>query len=50
LSIAAVGAWLAELGRYSEAASHLERALQIEPNQSDAKDNLEAVRKAMGTH
>ena len=42
-----LGAALAELGRYSEAKIHLERALQIDPNQEDAKENLEAVRSAM---
>jgi tetratricopeptide (TPR) repeat protein len=41
------GAALAELGRFSEAKSHFERALQIDPQQAVAKENLDAVKKAM---
>ena len=38
------------VGKYSEAESHFKRALQIDPNQPDAKANLEVVRKAMSAH
>ena len=34
----------------SEAKSHFERALQIEPNQPIAKENLEALQKEMNSH
>jgi len=42
-----LGAAFAEIGRYAEAKAHLERALQIDPNQQNAKDNLEALQKQM---
>jgi Flp pilus assembly protein TadD len=42
-----LGAALAELGHLAEAKSHFERALQIDPNQSLAKENLEALQKEM---
>jgi stress-induced-phosphoprotein 1 len=45
-----LGAALAELGRFPEAKSHFERALQIDPNQALAKENLDAVKKAMSGH
>ena len=45
-----LGAALAEMGRFPEAKSHFERALQIDPNQAIAKENLEAVKKEMGAH
>jgi len=35
------------MGKYAEAKTHLERAVQIDPNQQDAKDNLEALQKQM---
>jgi hypothetical protein len=38
------------LGRFPEAKSHFERALQIDPNQALAKENLDAVKKAMSGH
>ena len=40
----------AQTGRYLEAKSHFERALQIEPNQPIAKENLEALQKEMNSH
>jgi hypothetical protein len=42
----------AQTGRYLEAKSHFERALQIEPNQPIAKGNLdlEALQKEMNSH
>jgi Flp pilus assembly protein TadD len=40
-----LGAALAEMGRFPEAKAHFERALQIDPNQAIAKENLEALRK-----
>ena len=33
-----------------EAKSHFERALQIDPNQPIAKENLDAVKKEMRLH
>ena len=41
---------LAEIGRFPEAKSHFERALQIDPNQPIAKENLEALQKEMNSH
>ena len=40
----------AQTGRYLEGKSHFERALQIEPNQPIAKENLEALQKEMNSH
>ena len=40
-----LGAALAQTGRYLEAKSPFERALQIEPNHPIAKENLEALQK-----
>jgi Flp pilus assembly protein TadD len=45
-----LGAALAETGKLSEAELHFERALQIDPNQPIAKENLDALRKEMGAH
>jgi tetratricopeptide (TPR) repeat protein len=45
-----LGAALAQTGRYLEAKSHFERALQIEPNQPIAKENSEALQKEMNSH
>ena len=42
-----LGAALAELGRLPEAKSHFEHALQLDPNQPIAKENLEVVKKEM---
>ena len=38
---------LAEMGRFAEAKSHFERALEIDPQQPIAKENLEALKKEM---
>jgi protein O-GlcNAc transferase len=45
-----LGAALAEMGQFPEAKAHFERALQIDPNQAIAKENLDALRKATGAH
>jgi tetratricopeptide (TPR) repeat protein len=50
LDRAGLGAALAQTGRYLEAKSHFERALQIEPNQPIGKENLEALQKEMNSH
>ena len=44
-----LGSALAEMGRLAEAKSHFERALQIDPNQALAKENLEILEK-MNAH
>ena len=46
-SEANLGAALAEMGRLPEAKSHFEHALQLDPNQPIAKENLEVVKKEM---
>jgi Flp pilus assembly protein TadD len=45
-----LGAALAEAGHLAEAKSHFERALQIDPNQALAKENLDALIKQMNSH
>jgi Flp pilus assembly protein TadD len=45
-----LGAALAQMGRFPEAKSHFERALQIDPNQPIAKENLEALQKETNSH
>ncbi len=45
-----LGAALAETGHFAEAKSHFERALQIDPDQELAKENLEALKKEMNSH
>ena len=44
-----LGAALAQMGRFPEAKSHFEHALQIDPNQPIAKENLEALQKEMNS-
>jgi hypothetical protein len=50
LDLGGLGAALAESGRHLEAKSYFERALQIEPNQPIARENLEALQKEMNSH
>jgi hypothetical protein len=38
---------LAQAGRAAEAISHFERAVQLNPNFSGAKENLERARKSV---
>jgi len=45
-----LGSALAELGKFAEAKSHFERALQIDPHHSLAKENLEELQRAMNQH
>jgi Flp pilus assembly protein TadD len=45
-----LGAALAQMGRLAEAKSHFERALQINPNQAIAKENLVELQKEMNSH
>jgi len=45
-----LGAVLAQLGQLSEAQSHLERALELDPAQELAQENLEALRATMKAH
>jgi tetratricopeptide (TPR) repeat protein len=45
-----LGAALAEMGKLAEAKAHFERALQLDPAQPIAKENLEAVKKALEEH
>ena len=40
-----LGVALAEMGRFAEAKAHFERALQLDPGQPIAKENLEALKK-----
>ncbi len=42
-----LGSALAEMGRFSEAKTHFERALQINPNHSLAKENLQELQHTM---
>jgi len=42
-----LGVALAEMGRFAEAKRHLERALEIDPQQPIAKENLEALKREM---
>jgi len=41
-----LGGALAETGRWKEARTHLERALEIDPNHILARENLEQVKRA----
>jgi Tfp pilus assembly protein PilF len=41
---------LAQMGRFGEAKAHLQRALEIDPEQPVAKENLEALKREMSTH
>jgi Flp pilus assembly protein TadD len=45
-----LGAALAETGHLAEAKSHFERALQIDPNQPLAKENLDTLQKEIDPH
>jgi tetratricopeptide (TPR) repeat protein len=45
-----LGSALAELGKFAEAKSHFERALQIDPHHSLAKENLQELQRAMNQH
>jgi tetratricopeptide (TPR) repeat protein/mono/diheme cytochrome c family protein len=42
-----LGAALAEMGNWKEARAHLEKALAIDPTLTDARDNLEQVKRAL---
>ena len=41
----ALGVLLANTGRQSEAIDAWKRALQLDPNDTNARDNLEAIRR-----
>ncbi len=41
---------LAQMGRNAEAKTHLERALQLDPGQPVAKENLEALKRETSAH
>jgi Flp pilus assembly protein TadD len=42
-----LGGALAETGQYAEAKTHLERALEINPNHTLARENLEQLKQLM---
>ena len=42
-----LGAALAELGNWKEARVHLEKALAINPNLANARENLEQVEREL---
>jgi len=47
---ASLGMVFAELGRLPEAKACLERALQLNPENSKIKDSLQAVQQMIATH
>jgi Flp pilus assembly protein TadD len=50
MRVQTLGSALAELGRFAEAKRRFERALEINPAHSLARENLQQLQSAMGNH